>query len=280
MCEKTPYMNESVEVKSKIAAHRDVKVTHFKTEIRKTQPHKHNSYFEMIYLSKGRGVHVIDNVSYDITPPVMYFVRREQVHYWEMTAKPKGYVVIIKKSFIEKSLDNALKAMFSQLSRLNCIKIEDASSIESILELLTLENDVRSEENFALTEGLLKALMAKILCLTKPSTNLYISQTDLYHKFIGLLSSDVALKNKVSAYADLLNTSPQNLNVACRKHTNQSASEVLEEFIISEAKRLLIYTPVTVAEMTYTLGFSDPSHFIKYFKKAVGQTPKQFRQSY
>lgn len=273
-------MNESVEVKSKIAAHKDVKVAYFKTEIRKTQPHKHNSYFEMIYLSKGRGFHVIDNVSYDITPPVMYFVRREQVHYWEMTAKPQGYVVIIKKSFIEKSLDNALKAMFSQLSRLNCIKIEEVSSIESILELLTLENDVRSEENFTLTEGLLKALMAKILCLTKPSANLYISQTDLYHQFLGLLSSDVALKNKVSAYADLLNTSPQNLNVACRKHTSQSASEVLEEFIISEAKRLLIYTPVTVAEMTYTLGFSDPSHFIKYFKKATGQTPKQFRQSY
>lgn len=80
-------------------------------------------------------------------------------------------------------------------------------------------------------------------------------------------------------YAELLNTSPQNLNEACQKAVQKPASEVLADFIIIEAKRMLLYTDQTVSEIAFALDFTDASHFVKYFKKLVGLTPQAFRHA-
>ena len=101
---------------------------------------------------------------------------------------------------------------------------------------------------------------------------------DLFQSYLALLSGAPIVKNTVHHYAELLNTSPQNLNAACRKAADLAAADVLEEFIISEAKRLLHYTNNTVSQVAFSLDFTDASHFVKYFKRLTGQTPLGFRQ--
>ena len=102
-------------------------------------------------------------------------------------------------------------------------------------------------------------------------------KSGLYHSFTEILSKENGIKNPVKFYAEKLNTSPQNLNAACRKAADQTASIVLSGFVIGEAKRLLLYTNNTISEIAFALQFSDPSHFGKYFKKNVGFAPKYFR---
>jgi AraC family transcriptional activator of pobA len=167
-----------------------------------------------------------------------------------------------------------------QLSKTTVLHLEKTDTINKLLEILVSENMLQNNSTHVLIEGLLKALMAKILHEGKHPytlTNQSKVEKGLYHNFRGLLNQEETLKNSVSYYADQLNTSPQNLNLACRKEINISASNVLSEFIIGEAKRLLIYTDSTVAEIAIGLSFNDSSHFIKYFKRFTGNTPKNYR---
>lgn len=268
-----------LQVKDKIEYGKSIKAAPFKKEIRTTTPHKHNNYFEIIYLSAGSGHHFIDSLKYEVTPPVMYFIRKEQVHHWQLDTEPEGFVVIIKKSFIDNSLDNELKSLFTKISRHNSLRVQENGTIHKLLELLTAENKNTGNNTFHITEGLLKALLAKVLEVAQPVINKAAMKSDLYQSFLTLLSAGQVVKNTVHFYAEQLNTSPQNLNAACRKAVNQPAAEVLAEFITSEAKRLLHYTNNTVSEIAFSLDFADTSHFVKYFKRITGQTPLAFRNA-
>lgn len=272
-------MSSQIPIKDKSQAGKLIKIARFKKEIRKTIPHKHNSYFEIIYLSNGEGSHSIDTVSYPVTPPVVYMVRKEQVHHWELENEPEGYVLILKKAFLDTSVDKELKDLLAKVSAFQCITLKEKETVELIFQLLVQEYRPEDDNNTPVIEGLLKALLAKISEMAKPAPPGPRKKANLYDHFLELLSQGQPLKNNVAYYATLLNTTPQNLNTACRKASGQSSAEVLAEFIINEAKRLLLYTDMTISEIAVTLAFKDNSHFVKYFKRHTDHTPHAFRSS-
>jgi AraC family transcriptional regulator, transcriptional activator of pobA len=269
----------NLKINDKTSLSEDIKVSAFKSNIRKTSAHKHKNYFEIIYLSAGSGQHTIDMQEFPIKPPVIFIIRKEQVHFWEIDTEPAGFVLIIKKSFLEKSLDKEIKLLFSKLSARSCLSPTDSGMIEQLFELLDHEYRKSSLENSAIIEGLLKALLAKMLQSSKADVRFKTRKENTYGIFIELLSRNNQLINEVAYYARLLHTTPQNLNAICRREANQPAARIISEFIISEAKRLLLYTNLTVTEISYALNFKDNSHFTKYFKKHAGITPNSFRNA-
>ena len=274
-------MSKELEIKDKSDGGQLIKIAPFRKEVRKTNPHKHNNYFEIIYLTKGKGKHFIDNIAYRIEPPMIYFVRREQVHHWELQTVPDGYVLILKKAFMDKSLDSDLKVIFEKLSNISNLRIKDTKTIDLLFQLLFSENGNITNQNLSITEGLLKAILAKILQDAVP-VNPVIKPNQrsagIFQSFKELLIITKDIRNSVAYYAELLNTTPQNLNAICRKTINQSASAILAGYIINEAKRLILYTDKTIAEISQLLHFKDPSHFVKYFKKFTGITPQSIRK--
>jgi AraC-like DNA-binding protein len=269
-----------IAVKNKIQENRMFKVSPFRKGVRVTAPHKHNSYFEMIYLSGGTGFHYIDSQGFEIFPNSVFFVRKEQIHYWELTSEPEGYVAIIKKGFIDQCIDREISRLLLQLSRNSFLQLKNAVSVNKIFQLLADELDAADNSSSTVVEGLLKALLGKIQSEGELlPTGRKQDGNGLCYQFREILSQEKQLKNSVAHYAGELNTTPQNLNLACKKEMNMPASVVLSEFIINEAKRLLIYTDNTVAEISFNLSFNDASHFVKYFKRFTGYTPQNYRAS-
>ncbi len=274
-------INNELLVKDKSEGGKSIKVSPFKTTIRKTVPHRHNNYFEIIYLSAGRGYHLIDYQKHSVSPPVVFFVRREQVHGFELSdvIEPSGFVLIVKKIFIDATTDGELISLFTRASSYACLYLRDAATINQLFVLLHKEYIAAASENSPVVKGLLKALLAKLLEAGSPQLKSPgFQHTGLYQSYLELLSMNKPVKNQVAHYAQQLNTTPQNLNAACRKSAGQPAAIILAEFIISEAKRLLLYTNITVNETAFALDFKDNSHFIKYFKKFTGLTPQVYRQ--
>jgi len=274
-----PKINQTeIQVNNKIEADQIIKIAPFRKELRKTNPHRHDNYLEIIYLSEGSGLHYIDQHAYEIHPPVLFVVRKEQVHHWDLDGQPEGYVIIIKKTFIGHTLDQELRFLLGQISTVSCLRIPDRYAIDMLFALLTREYRNTEAGNFTIIEGLLKALLAKIQQIAIPLSIRAKPDSGLYESFVTLLQSENAVRNNVSHYAGLLHTTPQNLNHACRKATGLSAGQVLQTWLLGEARRLLSYTRLSITEIAYRLEFTDASHFIRYFRKATGHTPGQYRQ--
>jgi AraC-like DNA-binding protein len=271
-------MKPALQVKDKIETDKTVKIAPFRKDIRNTEPHRHNNYIEIIYLSKGKGFHVIDEQLYDVNPPVLFIIKRDQVHHWQLTGSPDGFVLIMKKAYADNSLDKELKNLLSRISTMTFVGINEKETIQDIFELLVKESQSMVAESPSIVEGLLRALLAKILQQAHPNQRQRRKPTNLYSDFRELLNQGQVIKNSVAYYARLLNTSPQNLNKACRQMADLSAASVLSEYIIGEAKRLLYYTDMTVSQVSLSLDFKDNSHFVKYFKRHAGYTPQSFRR--
>jgi AraC family transcriptional regulator, transcriptional activator of pobA len=272
-------MGAQLQVKDKSENNHFLKAAAFRKGTRKTEPHKHNHYFELVYLSAGRGYHSIDNRRYEVRPPVLFFIRQDQVHHWDLeeAAEPEGWVLILKKVFFDQSLDGELKDLLEKVSQSSCVYLQEAAVIDQLLALIVQENAREEGGSFLFVEGLLKSLFVKVSEAVRPVADHRKQRKELYRAFTELLLHERPLRNNVAYYAALLNTTPQNLNAVSRKAAGRSATEVLADYMIDEAKRLLAYTDNTVAEVSFALSFKDPSHFVKYFKRHTSFTPKGFR---
>ncbi|TXE09683.1 helix-turn-helix domain-containing protein [Seonamhaeicola algicola] len=262
-----------LKIKDKTQSIDTIKIEPFKKSVRKTAPHKHNKYLEFVYFTNATGYHAIDNLKITIKPPIFFVVRKEQVHFWDITTEPEGFVIIIKKEFIDDCADFELHQLLLKISAFTHFTPKDNTSIITIFELLSTEYKSKTKSR-SIIEGLLKALLGKLLQF---NTNDQQLNNSVYHKFTDLLANENKLSNSVEYYAELLNTSPQNLNTSCRNECGKSASEVISDYILSEAKRLLLYTDKTITEIAYTLSFKDNSHFTKYFKRHIGFTPSAYK---
>ena len=98
--------------------------------------------------------------------------------------------------------------------------------------------------------------------------------------FTDLLKDRATGLKKASQYAEVLNLSIYQLNAITRATIGKSASELINEQIILEAKRYLLATPNQIKDIADHLGYEDTSYFIRFFKKHTGYSPEAFRKNF
>ena len=102
---------------------------------------------------------------------------------------------------------------------------------------------------------------------------------ELVAQFLRLVSQHFREEHRLNFYADKLCVSTKYLSSVTRNVTHNSAGRFITYFIITEAKKLLIESQYSVSQIGYRLGFPTQSAFGKYFKKEIGLSPSQFRES-
>ena len=147
-----------------------------------------------------------------------------------------------------------------RLSDFYILKMDSCTTIQSISQLHT---------DMALDFTGKMLLLKKSSAISKP----IIRCIDFVYNNIG---SRITIK-ELAEYTEL---SPSYLSRLFKKELGISISDYISEKKIEKAQNLLKFSDFTLIEIANHLAFSSQSHFIQTFKKAVGLTPKKYRDRY
>ncbi len=82
----------------------------------------------------------------------------------------------------------------------------------------------------------------------------------------------------VKYFAEKVCLSPNYFGDLVKAETGKTAQEYIQMKMTSKAKQLLLSPDLTTKSISAQLGFQHPQHFLRFFKKQVGITPREFRQ--
>ena len=245
------------------------------------EPHRHH-FYTFILVTGGNGSHDIDFNKYELSPNRLFLIAPGQVHAWHELNHVQGYVVLFTESFIALSKGRKMMTAWPLFrAHQSCyLDLDQAESERWIEELLLMEAEIMTPDNFSRD-----AIFYSVGALLVRASRLYIQHSpqkkiegqDILFSFQELIEKYFMEQRAPKHYANMLNITPNYLNAICKKKGGKSAGELIRQRVLLEAKRLLAHTPLTVAEISYKLNFSDNSYFGRYFKKYTGSTPESFR---
>ncbi len=252
---------------------------------RPREPHR-NDYQAIIWIDTGRGTHLIDDQLYDVEPNTFMLVTKDQMHAFNPESGTLGCSIRFSDSFLDSATYHSTckYSLFNNLTVNSVLKVNETEKPAFEMLVLQLLNEYEKEDElgrFDIIQHLLEALILKLDQLKKKQfTGQYNTNNSTYlifQRFNLELEKYFKTYHNVSSYAERLNISHRKLSDVLRLFVGKSTLEVIQERIITEAKRALMYSGQTIQEIAFELGFEDPFYFSKVFKKVTGQAPKAFR---
>ena len=102
-------------------------------------------------------------------------------------------------------------------------------------------------------------------------------QEEIYNEFLEHLSRYYKQARDVGFYADKLCITAKHLSQVVKEVSGRTALEIIEEYVLTECKALLLSSTMTVQQIGDELNFPSQSVFGKYFKRLTGLSPKAYR---
>lgn len=175
---------------------------------------------------------------------------------------------------------------------------ESVLHLASYMELLDMNvrnNTAEGDDLFAksISRSLLTATLYQIMILAihrkaeDPDDNEEAveptrprSRRMLYtHEFVRLVRKYFRMEHSVRFYANKLCISPKYLSLVVKESSGRTAAEIIDEYLLLEAKNMLRFSGKNIQQVAYELNFSNQSSFGKYFKHLTGMSPSEFQNS-
>jgi AraC family transcriptional regulator, transcriptional activator of pobA len=155
--------------------------------------------------------------------------------------------------------------------------------VQRLLDMFIDEFNTSDNIQHEMLLSLLKRLISYITRLARseymPPKKVKDERFHVIRKFNLLVEANFKTEHSVSFYAQQLYKSPKTLSNLFAIYDHKTPSQVIQERILIEAKRLLSYTGKPVKEIAYELGFEDLAYFSTFFKKHAKASPVDFRNA-
>lgn len=253
------------------------------TEIRSPQeafPEHYHSFEEIIIVSKGNGIHVINDVPMCLSKNYVCFIAKGDRHLFENVQDLfLSNVLFIRDKFgpctqlaqFLPSTDNGSVEWF--------IDDETALRTNYIIERLNYE----SHRNDAYSEAMAQILFQQLVVelwrgKIRDTTNL--TAEDRLVSALVYLNKHFANSLNIESVASYANLSARVLSKEIKRSTGMSFNQYLHFIRAKHAMYFLINTDQCITDIAFDVGYSDSNYFSTKFKQTFKKKPSDFRVNY
>lgn len=195
----------------------------------------------------------------------------------------KGRKIIYTFEFFEQASRN-LDGLFGYYLR-NPYYIRTPAEVQSTYSILTIleglpqnKGPLMVERAVCLLRFLLMGVCEKIVENTIKTDKVSLSSQMTFQSFIFLIAAKYREVKSVEGYASLLGVSAKHINSVCRSQTGSSAKSVIDNTIISHIKAGLSTSGRTISEISFIMGFDEPTEMCRFFRRIEGISPGEWRE--
>lgn len=202
---------------------------------------------------------------------------------WVRGEAQRGFILYFQPEFLDHypiSLDADFP--FFSLNEMNVLPLSSEEKVTARDHLTRLIHTFTSQHPYRIP--ILQAQLLAFLFDCKGLHEHYHANQErraikptLAIRFQQLVNYHILTHQSVQEYAELLHVTPNHLSQTVAKTFGRQANEIIADRLLLEAKKLLRYTDLTIAEIADYLGFEEPTHFGRFFKRHMSMTPRSYR---
>ena len=252
----------------------------------KIKQHIHTSLFQIFCIEKGYGKLLIENKEFQFKDACLMLIPENTLHGFEYEEKIQGTVLTISVSFLAQLFKLNPKINL-ELGNLRILNIDenraDFQFIISLIEKIREEIFSYLPEREIMLQSLFTTFLTSIYRITQAQNEEKIIQNQrslsIFKLFIDRIKDSKKPQKTIREYASEIKITPIHLNRICQNITQKTATQVVNDFFVGEAQKLLRHTSLSISEVAYQLNFEDAAYFSRLFKKHTGTSPKGFREN-
>ncbi|NEX59995.1 helix-turn-helix domain-containing protein [Noviherbaspirillum galbum] len=246
------------------------------------KPHEHVNLFQVLYLRSGRAIVQLDDERRNVSGPHLLLVPAGCIHGFHFDDDAQGTVVTLAHAFAAR-LNKVADGGMLRLTRPVLHPVggeEEDRQLQTMIDAIHREYRDHAPYRNELLESLLAALLiwlSRIAAACHATEELNRGARH-FKGFCELVDRWYDRHFHIDHYAKEIGITSAHLNHLCRQASGKSALELIHERLLLEVKRNLVYTSMSISEVSYATGFADPAYFTRFFRRLTGMSPRDFRE--
>lgn len=232
-----------------------------------------NGLNKFFWISKGNGRCMINGITRSFGPNTVIFIPQDVPHQLELSSNVYGVVVTMDP--------DVPVALPTQNVFLPILNLMDQKQVANRFDRVYAEfntSGIGRNLSVEYLVGLLAINVARMAQKHFKESKSTAAQR-LMENFVNTLEKEYRTGRTLAEYAKELGVTPTHLTRVCQQVNGKSASRLIQERVLAEARMMLSNTDHKILEISNQLGFSSAAYFTRLFSAKQGQTPKEFRQS-
>jgi AraC-like DNA-binding protein len=267
-----------------------LKVSNFKAREWQHPVHNHN-HFEMIFIHGGKGSHCVSGMQYPYDGKSLFLLAPCDFHYFHIEEETEFtflkftnvYLKSIENIQVQRQWNQEIDALLIQAGHQNTPLQEMSGEIEKLDRIVRLIVDEWAQTKSEANEAIYFLIQA-MLSIVKRNQSHAVKPTHPKHsrkitEIVNYIHQHIYSVEMIMVdhLAEIFGYSKHYLGLFFREQTGTTLRDYINQYKLHLIEKRLQYSSLSIKEISNEFGFTDLSHFNKFFKKHKNIAPSKYQ---